>query len=142
MGDLIVIVLLLALTMKKFSYSSNQKRLIKIWLIINSVALIVNLADIRGEMIFGRTEKTEIINGWKTKHFTLRKFYLFKSDEYTPAFWPSVHFTDKYDSATFTGDNIYTHTKFNGIFFGYGWIEFFFYTSIGFAIPFVQKLWE
>jgi hypothetical protein len=109
------------------SLSLNQRRFLIVWILFNSFALYVNLADVEGAVDLNPSSS-----------HSYRPLYCLTRAHNVDSFWPfSSFYRTDYDSLTNT--NVST---FLGIFNSYGLKEYIFYMALGFAIVFVPKLWK
>lgn len=125
--------------MRKLSYTQKQKKCIIILIIINFVALTVNLFGIKGNIIgggIGSGDKTNINIFTNSKGFSYDTLAIqyetsFKSN--TKHFWPFVEYTS---------DNNFTGYIFKGIFSYYDFTEFIFYMILILCIPLLLNFFK
>lgn len=109
----------------------KQKKFLAIWAIIHSIALFVNLANIRGTIV----ERSTLFSN------DAKYVYLFTDLTYEDKFWPFTPFYEKTIKHPEHTNNTVTITCFNGIFNSYGISEFIFYIVSSIVIVFLPKLW-
>jgi len=121
------------------SLTLNQKRFLIVWILLNSFALFVNLADIRGAIDNSDTSYNSY--GYLIHNGTDRIIYLFtnSSGQNKSDFWP---FTSYYSINYPSNSGFPIQHFYGGLFNSYDIPEYIFYMVLGFAIVFVPKLWN
>jgi hypothetical protein len=117
--------------------SLNQKRFLIIWICFHSFALFVNVAMIYGTL---REESEPFKDTFGNDFIKYFNHNLFTSGNFQEDFWPFTTYSqiESHYPGNYTRSD--TH-YFYGIFTSYGYLEYFSYLVLGFAIIYIPKIW-
>lgn len=132
--------------------SLKSRRFLIVWCCVNSFALLVNLAHIKGQIINSENKNDRNVENVVVNLFTdgggidedysffhPATFYPFTSEFYSNSERGVSSETGSWVS--YSSITWYKNIRFYGVFNGYSYLEFIVYIILGFAIVFIPKMW-
>nr|WP_288980830.1 hypothetical protein [uncultured Allomuricauda sp.] len=122
--------------MKKITVSTKERRFIIVFMIINCIALFVNVFEFNSFKDFYKDRYYYFTDNGKFDAVDINKTYFGPTKTSKDFFYPFIDFTESTFSTT---ANI--KWKFRGIFPDFDYTEFIVYTIIIFGVVFLRKVW-